>query len=148
MVKFFKIGDGMYCKNCGKEIDDKAEICVGCGVRVKDVLVGKKKSRTAEMILGVLGGIFGIFSGIFAVFVGGMGGAFGASGASTITGLGMSAIILGIIGIVGGAIVNKNINAAKYLMLFSGIVGFIAISAFWIIAGIMLIVGGILALRK
>lgn len=24
----------MYCKNCGKEIDDKAEICVGCGVRV------------------------------------------------------------------------------------------------------------------
>lgn len=25
----------MFCKNCGKEIDDKAEICVKCGVRVK-----------------------------------------------------------------------------------------------------------------
>lgn len=24
----------MYCKNCGKEIDDKAEICMGCGVRI------------------------------------------------------------------------------------------------------------------
>ena len=23
----------MYCKNCGKEIDDKAEICPHCGVR-------------------------------------------------------------------------------------------------------------------
>ena len=25
----------MYCKNCGNQIDDKAEICVGCGVRCK-----------------------------------------------------------------------------------------------------------------
>lgn len=25
----------MFCKNCGKEIDDKAEICPNCGVRVK-----------------------------------------------------------------------------------------------------------------
>lgn len=22
----------MFCKNCGKEIDDKAAICIGCGV--------------------------------------------------------------------------------------------------------------------
>lgn len=33
-------------------------------------------------------------------------------------------------------------------MLFSGIVGFIAVSAFWTIAGILLIVGGLLAIRK
>lgn len=26
----------MYCKNCGNQIDDKAEICVGCGVRCKN----------------------------------------------------------------------------------------------------------------
>ena len=25
----------MFCKNCGKEIDDRAEICPNCGVRVK-----------------------------------------------------------------------------------------------------------------
>lgn len=25
----------MYCKNCGKEIDDKAVICVGCGCAVE-----------------------------------------------------------------------------------------------------------------
>lgn len=24
----------MFCKNCGKEIDDKASICVNCGVSV------------------------------------------------------------------------------------------------------------------
>ena len=26
----------MYCKNCGKEIDDKAAVCVHCGVLVSD----------------------------------------------------------------------------------------------------------------
>lgn len=25
-----------YCKNCGKEIDDNAEICIHCGVRQKE----------------------------------------------------------------------------------------------------------------
>lgn len=27
----------MYCKNCGKEIDDKAVICVHCGVSVAEI---------------------------------------------------------------------------------------------------------------
>ena len=26
----------MFCKNCGKEIDDKAAICVHCGVNIKN----------------------------------------------------------------------------------------------------------------
>lgn len=26
----------MFCKNCGKEIDDKAVVCVHCGVAVND----------------------------------------------------------------------------------------------------------------
>ncbi len=25
----------MYCRNCGKEIDDKAEVCINCGVFTK-----------------------------------------------------------------------------------------------------------------
>jgi len=27
----------MYCKNCGKEIDDKAIVCVHCGVETKNM---------------------------------------------------------------------------------------------------------------
>lgn len=27
----------MYCKNCGKQIDDKAAVCIHCGVAVNDV---------------------------------------------------------------------------------------------------------------
>jgi len=26
----------MYCRNCGKEIDDKAYICIHCGVKVQE----------------------------------------------------------------------------------------------------------------
>lgn len=34
--KKFKGGDSMFCKNCGKEIDDNAVICPHCGVAQKD----------------------------------------------------------------------------------------------------------------
>ena len=27
----------MYCKNCGKQIDDKAVLCVHCGVMQKEI---------------------------------------------------------------------------------------------------------------
>ena len=27
----------MYCTNCGREIDDKAAVCLGCGCEVKNV---------------------------------------------------------------------------------------------------------------
>lgn len=35
----------MFCKNCGKEIDDKAEICVFCGVPTKRAEAGKKRTN-------------------------------------------------------------------------------------------------------
>lgn len=104
-------------------------------------------TRTAEMILGVIGGIFGIIAGVFAITVGGLGSAFGVSDAGLVAILGFGAILLGLLGLVGGAIVNKNNKVAGGLMLSTGILGFIAISAFWILAGILLIIGGILAIR-
>lgn len=101
-------------------------------------------SRRAEMILGVIGGIFGVLFGMFAVMVGGIGDAFDVSEASTVSSLGLGAVILGVLGIVGGAVVNKNKKMAGGLMLACGILGFIAISMFWIIPGLLLIIGGIL----
>lgn len=37
----------MFCSNCGKEIDDKACVCIGCGVSVKSEQVIKKDSASA-----------------------------------------------------------------------------------------------------
>jgi len=98
--------------------------------------------------LAIIATLSGIIASIFAISVGGIAGAFGMQDASLVVGGGFGAILLGIIGIVGGAIANKNNKYAGYLMLISGIFGFIAVSAFWIISGLMLIIGGALALRE
>lgn len=105
-------------------------------------------SRNAELALGIVGGLFGILTGIIVMFIGGIGGAVGAEGAETVTVLGFGAILFGIIGIVGGALVTHNHRAGGALMLLSGILGFVTTSAFWIIAGLILIAGGIMALRS
>lgn len=49
----------MFCRNCGKEIDDKAVICPGCGVAT-GIDVSKKKKKKKHPILGTLVLIFGI----------------------------------------------------------------------------------------
>ena len=42
----------MYCKNCGKEIDDKAVVCPGCGVPTVDQIPETKKKKKKHPILG------------------------------------------------------------------------------------------------
>jgi TM2 domain-containing membrane protein YozV len=54
----------MFCSNCGKEIDDKAVVCVHCGVPVSNknssVYNGNAKSKLVAGILGILLGSFGV----------------------------------------------------------------------------------------
>ena len=102
--------------------------------------------RIAALILGILGGIAGIIGGISVLFIGGVGTAFELEGAATLTGLGFAAIPLGILGIVGGALALGKPKAAGIIMLISAVGGVIAISAGYIVAFILLLVGGILAL--
>ena len=133
--------------------------------------------RTAEMVLGIIGGIFGILGGLFAIFFGVLAAVVGEAGLEIIV-LGTVAVILGVIGIIGGAVVNSYPKLAGSLMLFSGLVGIIAVSArmllkvggawmlklltdwttlnpfflivvgAWIIGGILLIVGGVLSFLR
>ncbi len=103
--------------------------------------------RTSELVLGVSGGIFGILTGIFVVVVGGMGSVFGIMDAELVITLGFAAVLFGVVGIIGGAIVNKNNKIGGSIMVLSGILGFIAVSLFWIVAGVLLVLGGDLALK-
>jgi TM2 domain-containing membrane protein YozV len=41
-----------FCQNCGEKINEKAEICVKCGVRVKEII--KKKDPILAAILSFL----------------------------------------------------------------------------------------------
>lgn len=108
----------------------------------------KNIARTAELVLGILGGIFGLGGAIIALSIGGIGGALGAEGAGLISGLGWLAIVASVIGIVGAALVNSKTRLAGGLMLLAAVLGLIAISFFYLIATILLGIAGILALVR
>lgn len=102
--------------------------------------------QKAALIIGVLGGIFGIIAAIFALFFGGLIGISVAEEGSLVTGLGIGALVSSIVGIVGAVLTNISSRWAGSLMLIAGIGGFISISTFYVIAGPLLIIGGILTL--
>lgn len=43
----------MFCKNCGKEIDDKAAICIHCGVATGNSSIGNEPVDNPSHIAGV-----------------------------------------------------------------------------------------------
>lgn len=47
----------MYCRNCGKVIDDKAIVCPYCGVQVRNLRVQQNTTNT----LAIIGFIFSFF---------------------------------------------------------------------------------------
>ncbi|GAB6284791.1 MAG: hypothetical protein STSR0009_09910 [Methanoregula sp.] len=138
-----------FCNQCGSEINSDALFCDKCGKKCSTGSGSQTagKSVTVEFILGLIGGIIGFFAGVAAIGIGALGSAFSAQGASSLIGLGIGAIIFSIIGIVGAAIVKSNTKNAGYLMIISAIGGLICISAFYILSFILLIIGGVMAVR-
>ena len=58
----------MFCKNCGKEINDKAAICIHCGCATGNAnpveeLSGESK-KTVGVLLGIFLGLIGLIIGI------------------------------------------------------------------------------------
>ena len=100
---------------------------------------------TAAQVLGIIGGIIGIIAAFIAMFFGGLGAAFGADGGETVIGLGFAAVFIGVAGIVGGALAKSKPKAAFWLLLLTGIGGFVAISAAWLISGPLLLIGAFLS---
>jgi len=94
-------------------------------------------------LLGILGGIFGIIAALFAMFFGGIVGMSISEEGALLVGLGIGALISSIIGIIGGAISFKSTKWAGILMLIGGVAGIISISFFYVLPGILLIIGGI-----
>lgn len=137
----------MFCKNCGQELPEGTIFCTKCGANQRTEQK-KEKSRTVELVLGLLGGIFGFFGALFAIGIGGLGGAFGVSGASDVVGLGFGAIIFSIIGIIGAVTVKSKSKRAGSLMIISAFGGLICISFAFLLPFILLLIGGIMARRE
>lgn len=102
------------------------------------------EDRTAELLLGLIGGIFGILGAVFAVVVGQIGAAF-SPGLESVTYLGISALFFAFLGLVGGAIVKSRAKAGGGLMLASAIGGLISVSLAYVPAFLFLLVGGVKA---
>ncbi|PHE53920.1 hypothetical protein COF68_33725, partial [Bacillus toyonensis] len=94
--------------------------------------------RTAEFVLGLIGGIFGIICAFVALLIGGMGAAVEADGANTIIGLGWGAVALSVLGIVGSVMVRSKAKVGGIMMTVAAIGGFICISLIYLLPGVLL----------
>ncbi len=101
--------------------------------------------RTAEFILGLIGGIFGILTVPGLFILGGLSAAFG--GSATLAYWAVGGGILSIIGLIGAAFVKSHPKLAGGIMLFSGFFGLFVALGFWI-GALLLIVAGIIALIR
>lgn len=113
--------------------------------------------RTTEFVLGLVGGIFGFLGAIAALVVGVFAGSFGEAFGSAevvaagtqLVGLAVGAIIMAIIGIVGAVMVKneKRHKIAGGLMIISAIGGLIAVSLYYVLATVLLLIAGVMALK-
>ncbi|BDZ32037.1 DUF4064 domain-containing protein [Lactiplantibacillus sp. WILCCON 0030] len=115
---------------------------------VQQTVKSTHRSRTAELVLGIIGGIFGMFGGILAMGLGGLGSAIGASGSSSLGSLGGACIAVSALAIVLAALINKNHKLMGWLIIICGVLNIVFVSYFGILSGLLIIIAGGLALRK
>ncbi|MEH7541767.1 DUF4064 domain-containing protein [Bacillus thuringiensis] len=104
--------------------------------------------RTAEFVLGLIGGIFGILCAFIALFIGGLGSALEADGANTVIGLGWGAVALSVLGIVGSVMVRSKAKVGGIMMTIAAIGGFICISLIYLLPGVLLLIGGLMGVFR
>ncbi|MDI6679453.1 hypothetical protein CBR56_29205 [Bacillus thuringiensis] len=104
--------------------------------------------RTAEFVLGLIGGIFGILCAFIALFIGGLGSALEADGANTVIGLGWGAVALSVLGIVGSVMVRSKAKVGGIMMTIAAIGGFICISLIYLLPGVLLLIGGLMGIFR
>lgn len=107
-------------------------------------------SRTLEMVLGLIGGLVAIALGAYTLFLGAaITAALGNSPvagavAGIVTALAVLGMILGVVGLLGAWMVNKNVRNGGAVMLVSGVVLIFAN----LLAAILLIVAGVMCFAR
>ncbi|HLR79548.1 MAG TPA: DUF4064 domain-containing protein [Bacillota bacterium] len=102
-------------------------------------------NRTAEFVLGLIGGLFGFLGAILALLIGGVDSAFNESGTSDIIGLGWGAFLFSTLAIIGSVVVRSKPKLGGVFLLIAAIGGLISISMFYLIPAILLAIAGIMA---
>ena len=61
----------MFCKNCGKEVDDRAVVCPNCGVQLAEMDSNKSSNETCTMaIVGFILSFFVSIAGLICSIIG------------------------------------------------------------------------------
>ncbi|MBX6353726.1 MAG: DUF4064 domain-containing protein [Thermoflavifilum sp.] len=102
--------------------------------------------RTLELVLGLIGGIIGFFMSLFAQFFGAVDKAL--NGSSEVSHLGVAAMLLSLLGIVGSIVVRFRAKLGGIIMLVAGVGVVISISLFGILPGLLLAIAGLLGLFR
>ena len=103
--------------------------------------------RTAEFIIGLIGGILGIVVAPGIFFLGGLIGAFGLRAGMAVAEGAVAGAVLSIIGLVGVAFVKSHPKAAGLMMVGSGLLGLFVALGLWV-GALLLLVAGIIALVR
>lgn len=104
--------------------------------------------RTAEFVMGLIGGILGILAGFMGVFVGSIATALEVDQGGFVSGASWIAILLSVLGIVGAGLVKSKTKAASILMLIAAVGGFFCIGLLYLLPGILLLIAGIMGLAR
>jgi len=105
-----------------------------------------KATKIVALVLGVLGGLLEIGATLGIGALGGLGAALGVERTGVIFAHTVIMFILAVLGIIGAAITLVKPGTAAILMLIAGIGGSLVAFPFGIPGGILLFIGGVLAL--
>ncbi|MBM7552112.1 DUF4064 domain-containing protein [Thalassobacillus pellis] len=105
-------------------------------------------NRTAEFVLGLIGGIFGFIGAIMALFLGGLDAALNSTGTSEISGLGWMAFLFSILAVVGAVVVRNKAKAGGIMLIIAAVGGLISISMFYLIPAVLIGIAGIMGVVR
>lgn len=103
--------------------------------------------RTAEFVLGLIGGILGFFASAISTF-NAMGDGLNTVQIINIVDLAFVAMIFSIVGIVGASLVKSKPKPAGWLMIISAVIGVASIGFGYALSFILLIIAGLMAVIK
>ncbi|MBC1292093.1 DUF4064 domain-containing protein [Listeria booriae] len=114
-------------------------------------------NRTAEFILGLIGGITGVIASCTALISGLVLTGIGAFDADPMFanyyGLGLlfaSIVVffIAVFGIVAACLLKRNPKVWGILLIIAGGIGFVLIQLLWIVPGVLLIISGIMCVSR
>ncbi|AMG97362.1 DUF4064 domain-containing protein [Staphylococcus simulans] len=108
----------------------------------------KPRNRIAEIVIGIVGSIFGIIGGISTLMVASANEAVGNAGSSDIYTLGIIVILMSIATFIISCLIKRKRVLMSILLIIAGVLDFFLIGIYGIIAGILILAAGVLALLR